>query len=79
MRYGKFKPTTFPLRSTSGFEKIFTNAASLGMILAGFVAFVVILHFGQPIMAPVALAVVIGLMFGPLADRLESMGIMMVA
>ena len=75
MRYGKFKPTTFPLRSTSGFEKIFTNAASLGMILAGFVAFVVILHFGQPIMAPVALAVVIGLMFGPLADRLESMGL----
>jgi len=74
MRYGKFKPTAFPLRPASGFDQIFTNAALLAAIIVGFLALTAILHFGQPILAPVALAVVIGLMFGPMADRLERLG-----
>lgn len=75
MRYGKFKPTAYPLRPASGFDQIFSSAASIASILVGFVAFAVVLHFGKPVLAPVALAVVIGLMFGPLADRLERAGL----
>ncbi|WP_206662417.1 AI-2E family transporter [Pseudohoeflea suaedae] len=63
------------MRSASGFEQVFTNAASLASILVGLVAFSIILEYGQPILAPVALAIVIGLMFGPMADRLESLGL----
>ena len=75
MRYGKFKPTAYPLQPATGFSQIFNNTASIATILIGLIALIVVLDIGQPILAPVALAVVIGLMFGPMADRLESLGL----
>ena len=52
-------------------EQILANAARLSMILIGGVVGLAALHIGQVILAPVALAVVVGLMFGPVADALE--------
>ena len=49
--------------------------AHLSMIVLGCIVFVGVLDFAQVILAPVALAVIIGLMLGPLADRIERIGI----
>ncbi|SHL72732.1 AI-2E family transporter [Roseibium suaedae] len=51
------------------------TAASISTIVIGIGALCVILIEAQAILAPVVLAVVIGLMFGPLADRIERFGI----
>ncbi|MBD8892870.1 AI-2E family transporter [Roseibium litorale] len=51
------------------------TVASLATILMGIGTIALILVHAQAILAPVALAVVIGLMFGPLADRIERLGI----
>jgi predicted PurR-regulated permease PerM len=45
--------------------------AKLSVIFVGLVVLVATLHFSKTILAPVVLAVVIGIMFGPIADRIE--------
>ena len=50
-------------------------AAQLMTILVGLVVLVAVLDLAQMILAPVALAIIIGLMLGPLADRIERVGI----
>ena len=60
---------THPVRAHLG------TAASLAAIVMGLGAFGFILIETQAILAPVVLAVVIGLMFGPLADRIEAFGV----
>ena len=47
------------------------NAAGLAIVFIGFVVLLIILKIGQAILAPVLLALVIGLMFGPAADWFE--------
>ncbi|AXS42535.1 AI-2E family transporter [Breoghania sp. L-A4] len=47
----------------------------MSMVLLGVVAFVAALEYAQVVLAPVFLSVVIGLMFGPVADRIERVGI----
>ena len=59
----------------SQFERMLTNAARIAMVLIGFAVLLVVLQAGRVILAPVTLAIVIGLMFGPVADRLEGFGI----
>ena len=49
--------------------------AHMAMIVIGLIVCVAVLDFAQVILAPVALAVIIGLMLGPLADRIEYFGI----
>ena len=44
-------------------------------IFMGVVAFVFALHAGEYILAPIAMGVVVGLMLGPLASRLERRGL----
>lgn len=61
--------------SESQFERVITNAARIALILVGFLALLVALQVGQVILAPVTLAIVIGLMFGPVADRVERFGV----
>lgn len=56
-------------------ERIIGNSAQLAIIGIGFVVLVVALHLGQVVLAPVFLAIVVGLMFGPVADLLERRGI----
>ncbi|PLX38703.1 MAG: AI-2E family transporter [Hyphomicrobiales bacterium] len=47
----------------------------MSLIAIGIVVLGVVLEYAQVLLAPLALAVVIGLMFGPLADRIERLGI----
>lgn len=61
--------------SESQFERVLSNAARLALIGIGIVVMLVTLQAGQVILAPVALAVVIGLMFGPVADWFEARGV----
>lgn len=74
-------PTPIPAVSAPGevvdsqFERLLGNAAKGATVLMGLVIFLAVMKIGEVILAPVMLAVVIGLMFGPVADRLERFGI----
>lgn len=61
--------------SESQFERLLGNASRLAIVFVGFLAALVALQAGQVILAPVTLAIVIGLMFGPVADRVENWGV----
>lgn len=61
--------------SESQFERVTANAARIAMVFVGFLALLFALHVGQVFLAPVTLAIVIGLMFGPVADRVERFGV----
>ena len=56
-------------------EAAITSAVQASAILLGVVGAVAILKFGRPILVPITLAVVIGMMLGPYADRLERIGL----
>ncbi len=57
------------------FATLASWAANLAVIGIGLVAAVFALEAGQFILAPVVTAVIIGLMLGPIAGRLEAMGL----
>lgn len=61
--------------STSQFELLLANAARIAMVGVGLVVALMALREGQVFLAPVTLAIVIGLMFGPVADRVEAFGV----
>lgn len=61
--------------SESQFERVMNNLARLAILFVGFLALLFTLQIGQVFLAPVTLAIVIGLMFGPVADRVERFGI----
>lgn len=58
----------------SNVELLLLRSAQVAVITMGFVASVFALHAGQYILAPASLGIVIGLMFGPIATRLENQG-----
>ena len=57
------------------FERILQNAARVATLLMGVFAFAVAMALGKFILAPIALAIVVGLMFGPVADAMERRGV----
>ena len=57
------------------FEHVLGNAAQVALLIVGVFAVIAVLQIGQVIIAPIMLAVVIGMMFGPLADFMEHRGI----
>jgi predicted PurR-regulated permease PerM len=57
------------------FERVMASATQLAMLVAGALALIVALSLGKVILAPISLAMVVGLMFGPLADVMERRGI----
>lgn len=59
----------------SQFERVLNNAARLSIVAIGCVVMLYVLQAGQVFLAPVTLAIVVGLMFGPVADRVESFGV----
>ena len=61
--------------SESQFERVTGNAARVAIVFIGFLGLLFALHVGQVFLAPVTLAIVIGLMFGPVADRVERFGV----
>lgn len=61
--------------SRTNFERVLGNASQMAMVLVGVVVALVAIQAAQVILAPVLLAITIGLMFGPLADLMERRGI----
>lgn len=61
--------------SESQFERVLGNAGRIALVFIGFLALLVALKEGQVFLAPITLAIVIGLMFGPVADRVERFGV----
>ena len=58
------------------FERVLGNSGlRVSMLIVGLVAIAAVLSLGKVILAPITLAVVVGMMFGPLADMLEHRGI----
>ena len=57
------------------YQQILANAAQLSLIAVGGMVLLVALQLGQVVLAPVFLAVTVGLMFGPVADALEQRGV----
>lgn len=60
--------------SKTHFERVLANAAQISMVILAVVASVVALQQAQVVLAPVFLAIIVGLMVGPLADILEARG-----
>jgi predicted PurR-regulated permease PerM len=69
------RPTVVRLPPKSNVELMLSRGSQVGAILLGLLALVIALEEGEFLLAPVALAVVIGLMFGPVATRLERRGL----
>jgi predicted PurR-regulated permease PerM len=61
--------------SGSQFERVTVVSARFALIVTGALALVVALALGKVILAPISLAIVVGLMFGPIADLLERRGV----
>lgn len=61
--------------SRTNFERVLGNASQMAMVLVGVVVALVAIQAAQVILAPVLLAITIGLMFGPLADMMEKRGV----
>ncbi|MBN9316510.1 MAG: AI-2E family transporter [Devosia sp.] len=59
----------------TNFERVMHNAAQMAIILVGIVVAFVAIREAQVILAPLFLAITIGLAFGPVADMLENRGI----
>ena len=59
----------------TNFERVLGNASRMSLVLIGIVVALVAIQAAQVILAPVLLAIVIGLMFGPLADMMEQRGV----
>ncbi len=57
------------------FENILSNTSQLAVLMMGIVAFAVAMSLGKFILAPISIAIVIGLMFGPVADMMERRGV----
>jgi predicted PurR-regulated permease PerM len=61
--------------SESQFERLLAHVSKMSVVLIAGVVMLAALQAGQVILAPVFLAVIVGLMFGPVADRLERHGV----
>lgn len=61
--------------SATDFDRLLANVSRLGLVIIASVVFIGALMYGRVILMPVALAIIVGLMFGPVADRLERRGI----
>lgn len=61
--------------SESQFERILSNAARIAVVAIALAVLLTVLQAGKVFLAPVTLAVIVGLMFGPVADRVEAVGV----
>jgi predicted PurR-regulated permease PerM len=57
------------------FERILGNASQISLLVLGLVAAFVALSAGQYVLAPIFIAVTLGLMCGPVADEMERRGV----
>ena len=75
MRIARHKPPVVRLSPKSSLEILLSNSSRVGMFVTGLVAAVFALSTARLILEPITLGVVIGLMLGPIASRLERRGV----
>lgn len=76
MRYpGLKQPPIVRLPPRSNFEILLGRSSQVAMVIVGALAVIFMLQAGKFILAPVSLAVVVGLMLGPVAAMLEARGL----
>lgn len=63
------------LRYQSNFESVIAIGSRISQIVLALIAVVIALDYGEVILAPIFLGVCIGLMFSPLAGRIERYGV----
>jgi len=61
--------------SSTHFERILSNTSQLAIVAMGGLALLIALKLGEVVLAPVFLAITVGMMFGPVADMMEKRGI----
>lgn len=61
--------------SNTHFQRILSNASQLAIVAMGAFVLLVALKLGEVVLAPVFLAITVGLMFGPVADILDKRGV----
>lgn len=66
------KPPVVRLPPKSNLELTLTRGAQLAIIFLALLAAIFVLQAGSFLLAPFALAIVVGLMMGPIANKLES-------
>lgn len=71
----QYRPPIVRLPPKSNFEVVLARGSQIALCSLGLLGLVFALKAGQYILAPVALAVVIGLMLGPIATRIEARGV----
>lgn len=71
----KNRPPVVRLPPKSNFELLLSRGSQLAMICLGLLGLIFTLEAGQFLLAPVALAVIIGLMLGPVANAIERRGL----
>jgi len=59
----------------TNFERVLSNASQMAIVAIGIVVAVIAVREAQVILAPVVLAITIGLVFGPVAEMLERRGV----
>lgn len=69
------RPPIVRLPPKSNSEIVLQRSAQVALVVIGFVAMVFALHAARFILTPVALAVVFGLMLGPVANLIEARGV----
>ena len=69
------KSSIVRLPAKSSFELFLVRGAQAAMMFVGVLALIFMLHAGEFILAPISLAIVIGLMLGPIATQLENHGV----
>jgi predicted PurR-regulated permease PerM len=63
------------LRHQSNFESVIAIGSRISQIVLAIIAVVIALDYGEVILAPIFLGICIGLMFSPLAGRIEKYGV----
>lgn len=74
MRYERVQPPVVRLPPKSNFEVLLNTAAKASVVVTATILTIAALRFCEVVFAPAALAIIVGLMFGPVAVRLERMG-----
>lgn len=74
IRYVK-RPPIVRLPPKSNMEIVLQRGSQIALIVLGLLALCFALYFGRYVLSPVAFALVIGLMLGPVASRIEAWGV----
>ena len=70
------RPKGLPVQMNQAeFQLLLANAARLAIVFVATVVLIAALMYGRGLLLPVSLAIIVGLMFGPVADNFERRGV----